>query len=1098
MQITELITHLAQQDIRLFLEDGALRFDAPEGAMTAELADKIRAHKQAVITFLQQQNEVQEIAVIERDKPDYPLSNVQTRFWLLQQINPESTVYQIQGNIALKGPLNKDKLLAAFDQLIANHEILHTQYHFIAGAPRQKIVNQWQQLERFYEADFSEAQWHQFLQSPLDLSEGLPIAIGLFKQSSEQHILSFKVHHIAADAISLSLLLKQLLMLYQGEIDSLGKPSLQYLDYALDELTADKKPSLDYWQRQLDGLPRLNLPSTLAFSVQQQQAHTLNYTVSTAVRNSLQQLASTQSTSLFTLLLSSFAITLAYFSRNKDFAIGIPVSLRQNSQLTEMMGCLINTLAIRFDLSTPTDFASLLQQTRSSLSDAFQHQTIAFEEVLSQLAWQHDDPYPVFNCLFNLQNASTESITLPELSVKPLEDPVKQAQYPIKMMITEGQNLSIALEYQSHYFESTLMQHMLDYFVNVIEQASNQPTLRIKDCFQLDAQDQLYLTNKQFNDTAFNHPESRIEVSFAQQVKQTPEALAIFDATTALSYRQLNQKSNQLAQAILAKTTYQSGVIALIQPRSLKLIISQLAILKAGFAYLPIPVDAPLERQETLIKQAKADLVITHTQIVFSQQSNILVLDTIDLTQFADTPPTPTQYNDLFNVIFTSGSTGTPKGVMVSHRAINNRLRWMQKAFPLEHSDRLIQKTPYHFDVSVWEFFWPLMVGAATYYPAEKTHLEPRKLIADIVAYQITHVHFVPSMLKHFIDQQPTMSHHLKTIFSSGEALSLNLMQQTQQQLPDTRLVNLYGPTEAAIDVSVYECNPNRKNNVPIGKPIDNIQLHVLDDELLPVPKGVIGELYIGGIGLAAGYINQPELTKAVFIDNPFPHHPSKKLYRTGDIVRLDAKDQLVYLGRNDSQIKIRGNRIELSEIEQQIMQLTNTHQAVVQFISPDTKAEPQLVAYVEAAKADGLKSELNKHLPSVMIPSIIMPIEEWPLSANGKVNKKALPKALFQRQQAVTPAETPTQKALLILWQKCLAVEPIGIDDHFFEIGGHSLKALELIGLIQQQFAIELPLHQVIENPTIRFCSRLIDDLVAAKTVLSSDKIDDEETFVI
>ena len=435
---------------------------------------------------------------------------------------------------------------------------------------------------------------------------------------------------------------------------------------------------------------------------------------------------------------------------------------------------------------------------------------------------------------------------------------------------------------------------------------------------------------------------------------------------------------------------------------------------------------------------------------------------------------------------------------MVSHRAINNRLRWMQKAFPLEHSDRLIQKTPYHFDVSVWEFFWPLMVGAATYYPAEKTHLEPRKLIADIAAYQITHVHFVPSMLKHFVDQQPTMSHHLKTIFSSGEALSLNLMQQTQQQLPNTRLVNLYGPTEAAIDVSVYECNPNTKNNVPIGKPIDNIQLYVLDDELLPVPKGVIGELYIGGIGLAAGYINQPELTKAVFIDNPFPHHPSKKLYRTGDIVRLDAKNQLVYLGRNDSQIKIRGNRIELSEIEQQIMQLTNTHQAVVLFISPNTKAEPQLVAYVEAAKADGLKSELNKHLPSVMIPSIIMPIEEWPLSANGKVNKKALPKALFQRQQAATPAETPTQKALLVLWQKCLAVEPIGIDDHFFEIGGHSLKALELIGLIQQQFAIELPLHQVIENPTIRFCSRLIGDLVAAKTVLSSDKIDDEENFVI
>ena len=460
--------------------------------------------------------------------------------------------------------------------------------------------------------------------------------------------------------------------------------------------------------------------------------------------------------------------------------------------------------------------------------------------------------------------------------------------------------------------------------------------------------------------------------------------------------------------------------------------------------------------------------------------------------------------NPLINVIFTSGSTGKPKGVMVSHKAIHNRIHWMQQQFQLQANDVVLQKTPIGFDVSVWELFWPIITGARCHFLPPEDHKDPDAIIQTIKKEKVSHLHFVPSMITPFLHTLKQELPSIRHIYCSGEALSQPQVEQCYERLPAIDLYNLYGPTEAAIDVSFYHCKVNDTHaSVPIGKPIDNIQLHILDENLKPTAFGLAGELYIGGIGLAEGYINREDLTEQQFISNPLSNHPSPKLYKTGDWVRMSFDNQLLYLGRMDGQVKIRGQRIELAEVEQTLIGCLNIQQAVVKVVPHPTTSENSLVAYLPIAMTKGLRQEINQTLSQAMQPQFYVQIDTWPLTPSGKIDRKLLPEPTWAstNRPPYRAAETTTQSRLVSIWSTAMAIEKIGIDDNFFDLGGHSLKAMEIAGLIQEQFECQIPLKELMINPTIAHIAKSIDQALAAQSIFSSNtetSEEDQDNFII
>ena len=549
--------------------------------------------------------------------------------------------------------------------------------------------------------------------------------------------------------------------------------------------------------------------------------------------------------------------------------------------------------------------------------------------------------------------------------------------------------------------------------------------------------------------------------------------------------------------------------------RSVHMMTALLAILKAGCAYVPLDPDFPATRLAFICQDTDIQLLLADEK---SQQvastlipNNIILNDALFSQEACENPNISLNNDALFNVIYTSGSTGTPKGVMVPHAGICNRLLWMQKNYVLSENDKVLQKTPYSFDVSVWELFWPLLMGSQSYFADADGHKDPNYLRDIIKQQQITTLHFVPSMLSAFLHTANIEScSSIRQVFCSGEALQIEQKNRFFARLKNSDLHNLYGPTEASIDVSYYDCKTqNNYPSVPIGKAIDNIQLHVLDPQLRPLPIGIAGELYIGGVGLAKGYLNRQELTAETFIDNPFKafNHPSEKLYKSGDLVRLTDDGNILYLGRMDHQVKIRGNRIELGEIEKALSAVDAVREAIVT-ATQSTDGSAQLIAYYigdNTVNSTTLQQSLSSQLPAYMLPAAFIAIDAWPLTPSGKINRNKLPQpdwAALNEQAYVAP-ETATQKQLALIWAEVLQLEKVGIEDNFFHIGGHSLTATQALAKAQACFNVEVPLREIFENPNIRHIASLLDEAILQQAVFADasanqDDDDEMESFVL
>ena len=1042
------------------------------------------------------------ITRVARDQ-DLPLSFAQQRQWLLWQFAPDSTAYTIPAVLRLRGALDVAALERSFAALVERHESLRTTFRQTAEGPLQVIQDAVsvampvRALQGATEAQV-EAQIKQLLQRPFDLATGPLLRVELLRLSEEEHVLVMTQHHIVSDAWSMQRLVEELVALYdafsQGQAAQLPALPIQYLDYAVWQrqwlAEGEQARQLAYWTAKLGGeQPVLELPTDRPRPAAQSYRgarHALH--LAPALADGLRQLAQREQVTLFMLLLASFQALLHRYSGQADIRVGVPIANRTRLETEGVVGFFVNTQVLKAEVDGQASFQALLQQVRNAALEAQAHQDLPFEQLVEALQPERSLSHsPLFQVMFNHQRVAAAMAAPHGLQVEALGWDSHSTQFDLSLNTFEGeQGLSASLVYATDLFDAVSIerlgahwQQLLQGLVADVQAPLGQLTL-LAPAEREQALHGWNATGRDY-DLALSVPQR-----FEAQVAATPQAPALMFADQQLSYAELNARANRLARELVAQGATADALVGIAVERSVEMVVGLLAILKAGAAYVPLDPEYPRERLAYMIEDSGIDLLLTQAHLLaelpLGEGVRSLVLDQPDawLAGHGDSNlglvPAPQQ---LAYVIYTSGSTGKPKGAGNRHDALVNRLCWMQEAYGLTAADSVLQKTPFSFDVSVWEFFWPLITGARLVVAAPGAHRDPGQLIALIEAEQVSTLHFVPSMLQAFLqDPQVTRCTSLRRIVCSGEALPVDAQQQVLARLPWSGLYNLYGPTEAAIDVTHWTCREEGRDSVPIGVPIANLATYILDAELAPVPVGVAGELYLGGVGLARGYHRRPALTAERFVASPFG---GERLYRTGDLARYRADGVIEYAGRIDHQVKIRGLRIELGEIEARLLEQPGIREAVV--LAIDTPAGKQLAGYLvpedaavlqapaqeQAQLAEQVRRQLRQALPEYMVPGPLMLLAQLPLSPNGKLDRKALPALeASSARPPFSPPVTELQCQVAAIWQAVLGCARVGLADSFFELGGHSLAVVNVVSRIQLELGLAPGPQALFQHPTL------------------------------
>ncbi|MCP3059808.1 non-ribosomal peptide synthase/polyketide synthase [Myxococcus sp. K38C18041901] len=1033
-----------------------------------------------------------------------PLSFAQQRLWFLDQLEPGSAFYNIATGVKLFGSLDVSALERAFTELVHRHESLRTTFRAEGGAPVQVIApeSHWRleqvdlgtlsREERVLEvARRAEAE----ALRPFDLMRGPLLRTLLLRTSEQEHELVLVMHHIVSDGWSIGVLVREVGALYDAFARGLPSPLLplpvQYADHAVWQrgwLRDDVlERQLAYWRARLAGAsPALELPTDRPRpAVQTFRGGSRSLRWSRSLRDSVRALAQRESATPFMVLLAAFQTLLAKYSGQDDLCVGSPIANRTREETEGLIGFFVNTLVLRATLSPALSFRELVHQVRETTLGAYAHQDVPFEKLVEELQPARDlGRPPLFQVMLVLQNAPTTALSAAGLRLEPTRAEGKTAKFDLTLEVTDTDDgFTGSLEFNSDLFDASTIDRMLGHLGALLESAVHAPERRWVDLEWMTPEERRQVVSEWNQTDRPRSKEARLHHGFEAQARRTPDAVAVVAEQTQLTYRELERRANQLAWHLRARGVGPESRVAVCAERSLELVVSLLGVLKAGAAYVPLDPSYPRERLEYMLEDAAPTVLLTQQHLLPSLPGRVPTRVCLDADAEAlrrertETPPVEVEGDGLAYIIYTSGSTGRPKGAMNTHSAICNRLAWMQEAYGLTAEDRVLQKTPFSFDVSVWEFFWPLMTGARLVMARPGGHREPAYLV-DLVAREgVTTLHFVPSMLRPFLEE-PRLKDctRLSRVLCSGEALTPELRDFFHSRL-GAELHNLYGPTEAAVDVTAWACaRDDQGARVPIGRPIANTRMYVLDEGLHPVPAGVPGELYIGGVQLARGYWRRPELTAERFVADPYSPVPGGRLYRTGDRARWLADGALEYLGRRDGQVKLRGFRIELGEVESVLRGQAGVREAVA-LVREDAPGDARLVAYVTAVpgatlEPSELRARLPRVLPEYMVPSALVLLDVLPLSPNGKVDRKALPAPLPREGDGAAPARvmarTPTEELLAGIWAEVLNLEEVGIHEDFFGLGGHSLLATRVLSRIRGAFGVELPLRRLFESPTV------------------------------
>jgi amino acid adenylation domain-containing protein len=1053
-----------------------------------------------------------------------PLSFTQQRLWFMQQLEPESAVYNEVVAIRLSGPLHVEALTQAVREIVRRHEVLRSSYPTIDGQAQQLIDPSVHEHVRIELIDLQDVpvgereaaarqRIDQEVQRPFHLGQEVPWRRLLLRLDEQEHIALMVMHHIITDAWSMEVFVGELTTLYAafstGEASPLPEIPVQYADYACWQRQQIEKEKLArqraYWKRQLSGtLPVLELPTDSPRpAVQTFHGRRHPVVINPSLSQALQALGQQEGVTLFMTLLAAFQVVLYRYSEQEDLLVGSPIANRTRPELEQLLGCFVNTLVLRTDLSGNPAFRDLLQRVRKVTLGAYERQDMPFEKVVEDVQPARSLSHAtLFQVMFVLQNVPLAAQELAGLTISPVEIEHTTAKFELSLCLRESvQGLSGYLEYNTDLFEGSTIERFVGHFLTVLEAVVADPGQRIADLSLLTEAELHYLAD--WNATQRAYPKDHCLHEWIEaQVERMPEAVAIIFEQERLTYRELNARANQLAHHLQRRGVGPEVLVGVSMERSVELVVALLAILKAGGAYVPLDPGYPPERLAFLLHDAQVSVLLTQEHLrsrLPAHETHVLAVDSA-WERIAQEPTvnlhSGVKPNNLAYLIYTSGSTGKPKGAMNNHQAICNRLLWMQETYQLQPSDRVLQKTPSSFDVSVWEFFWPLLAGARLIVARPEGHRDSQYLIELIREAGITVLHFVPSMLRLFLGESEgerrlsvESLESLRLLICSGEALTAEVQARCFERLPQVEFHNLYGPTEAAVDVTSWRCErQNGRRVVPIGRPIANIQMYVLDGHLKHVPVGVPGELYIGGVGVGRGYHQRPELTAEKFVPDPFGCAAGGRLYKTGDVGRYLVDGSIEYLGRNDHQVKIRGFRIELEEIEAVLSQYPGVKECVV--LARDwAPGDKRLVAYIVAQPGWSmtsveLRQKAKEVLPEYMVPSSMVFLDALPLSPNDKLDRQALPspgrnQAIIE-ETPVAPVGTPIEAELAAIWSHLLDVERVGIHDNFFEMGGHSLLVTQAVARIRDAFGVELPLRVLFKTSTVAELAQAIERVKA------------------
>jgi amino acid adenylation domain-containing protein/thioester reductase-like protein len=1056
-----------------------------------------------------------------------PVSHGQRALWFLHRLAPDSAAYNLHFCAHIRSPIDATTLRRAVEELIARHGSLRATFTEGSEGPVQVVDATGRvEFETFDVADWPKAdldrRLHAEAHRPFDLARGPLLRTALFTRSADDHYLLLTTHHIVSDYWTLGVLTDEIRSIYPavrtGHPVPLPPPDRTYADFVnwQRELLAGPEGDRqwDYWRERLAGeLPALNLPTDRPRPpVLSDRGATHRFRLDAALTARLKNLAKSEGTTLFAILLAAYQAFLHRLTGQDDILVGSPVAGRSRPEFARLVGYLVNMLVIRADLSGRPTFRAFLAQVKQTVLDALAHQDFPFALLVERLQPARDlSRSPIFQAALTLKRAAQPDaarartngharvpLDVGGLVLEPVELEQRAVAFDWNWLVEEaGDELAAALQYKTDLFDAATIERWMGHFQTFLRGIADDPDQPVARLPLLAPADRAQLLAA-CQGPVVERPAVCLHRLIEEQVSRTPEAVALVYHGERLTYRELNCRANRLARHLRTLGVGPDVLVPLWVERSVEMVVGLLAALKAGGAYVPLDPELPAERLAFLLDDLAAPVVLTQAHlagVLPAGRRAALRLDA-DAARWTHEPETDsdpiTTPDGLAYVIYTSGSTGQPKGCMNTHRGIVNRLLWMQDQYRLSATDRVLQKTPYGFDVSVWEFFWPLLAGARLVIARPGGHKDADYLVRFIADQRVSVVHFVPSMLQVFLQAEGLhRCGSLRHVICSGEALSWDLQEQFFQTFA-AALHNLYGPTEAAVDVTSWACDrTDPRKVVPIGRPISNTSIYVLDADRQPLPVGVPGELHVGGVGLARGYWRRPELTAEKFIPDPF--HRGGRLYKTGDLARYLADGAVEFLGRLDHQVKVRGFRIELGEIEATLIQHPSVREAVV--LARTETGPPKLVAYIvppagaAAPSTSELRAFLARRLPDYMVPAAFVALETMPLSANGKVDRKALPAPSTDRPDLAAeylPPSTPTERKLAAIWADVLRLQRVGARDGFFELGGHSLLATQVVSRVRTEFGVELPLRTLFESNTLADFAAAVDEQAAPGRVPS------------
>ena len=1033
----------------------------------------------------------------------------QQRMWVLDRLLPDRSVYNAPRVQRVLGPLDVGALENSIGEIVRRHDALRTSFAVIDGEPKQLIapparfhlqVDDLSALPADAREPAARKQASETCREPFDLEHGPLFAARLLRMAADEHWLVINLHHIVTDYWSSAVLSRELASLYgafsRGEAPQLAPLPVQYADFAIWQREWLQGPvlqrQLDYWRQALADVPALEITSDRPRpAVADSRGGRVQFTIDQALVAALKALSLREGATLFMTLLAAFQVLLHRWSGQDDIAVGVPIAGRSRAELEDLIGFFVNTLVLRGDLAGNPSFVELLARVRQRSLDAYAHQDLPFEKLVEELAPSRDlSRNPLFQVSFALQNAPAPDWRLPGLEIQPVEGIFNtSAKFDLYLAVTETAGVLWGrFEYAAALFDAGTIEHMAAQWRTLLAAIAASPDERI-DRLPLQSPSERARLLAEWNHlTPPGRRAASVNELFARQAERAPDAIAVRDGVTTLSYRELDARANQVARYLRALRVGRETLVAVAMERGPELVTALLGILKAGGAYLPVDVALPRERLSLMLGDAAVNLVLTQQRLLDRLPDGVARVVCLDRdwpeigTHHRSDPGHRADRADAAYVMYTSGSTGQPKGVVVPHCAIV-RLVVDTDYLQLGPDDVVAHIANPAFDATTFEIWGALLNGAQLAVISYETMLAAAAFAAALDRHAVTAMFVTTALFNQLAQAAPALFHGRQVLFG-GEAAEARWIEVVLREGRPRRLVHVYGPTETTTFATWHEVSEvaSGAKTVPIGRPVANTEVYVLDHELAPAPPGVPGEIYIGGPGLARGYLRRPDLTAERFVAHPFDATPGARLYRTGDRARIRADGTLEFLGRFDRQVKIRGHRIEVGEVESVLSRLPQIAEAVVA-VHGDTSDTRQLTAYVVAAPGTQttpaeIWAQLRQTLPDYMSPAAIVMLVAMPLTPNGKIDRRALPAPSDLAEQRTgwhVPPQDPLDQMIAAIWEELLGVRNIGIRDNFFDLGGHSLLAAQMIDAIERTSGCKLPLTALFSGPTIELLTQAI-----------------------